>query len=271
MISLKSAVPYAARIELRRAARTLKDLFSSRPASVKAVSDKSYAYVVANHKSKLIRDVPLALQTYQENKVTNLELACAEMNGLVIAPGETFSFCHLIGRTSPSRGYKDGLEMHRGELIGAPGGGLCQLANLIFWMALHADVQILERHRHELDLFPDDERTVPFGMGATVFYNYRDLRFRNSLQQPLLVRLSVERPVLKGALLSTEPLPFRVSVSETEHRFVRAPDGAIWRENRVRRRVDYGDGQVRDEELAHNLGKVCYSVSPDQIESAVDP
>ena len=101
------------------------------------------------------------------------------------------------------------------------GRRLCQMANLLFWMAMRLDLEIVERHRHESDLFPDDERTVPFGMGATVFYNYRDLQFRNNLRQPLLLRVSVQRPLLCGSILSSSPVPFEVEIAETWHRFVR--------------------------------------------------
>jgi len=156
--------------------------------------------------------------------------------------------------------------MRQGALTAAPGGGLCQMANLLFWMAIQLDLDIVERHRHESDLFPDDERTVPFGMGATVFYNYRDLRFRNNLGQPLLLRVSIQRPMLCGSILSNSPAPFNIQIFETWHRFVRRPDGAVWRENRVAKRVKYLDGRATlEKEIAHNFGHIFYDVTDEWI------
>ena len=190
-----------------------------------------------------------------------------KLDRLLIKPGEIFSFCNIVGRTSKRKGYLNGLEMHRGKMVGAPGGGLCQIANLLYWMALHLNLHIIERHHHDMDLFPDDERSVPFGMGASVFYNYIDFRFRNNLPQSLLLRISVSHQLLCGAIMSDRDKFFDVVVSETLHRFVRADDGSVWRENRVVKRVTYRDGHSTvEEEIAHNFAQVCYQVSDDKIE-----
>jgi vancomycin resistance protein VanW len=266
---VKGLVPYRARIEARRAQRWLGDARDRRTfARARAEDPTQFPFELVSHSSKLIRRVDSRWEELQENKVHNLELACARLDRLIIGPGEVFSFCRTVGRTSRRGGYLDGLEMHRGALHGAPGGGLCQMSNLIFWMVVQLDLEIVERHRHELDLFPDDERTVPFGMGATVFYNYRDFRFRNSLSQPLVLRVSVRRPLLCGALRSTAEKVVDVEIVETEHRFVRRADGSVWRENRVARRVAYPDGRAPLEvEIAHNVGQVRYEVPEEWIES----
>jgi vancomycin resistance protein VanW len=134
-------------------------------------------------------------------------------------------------------------------------------------MVLHLDLEVLERHRHETDLFPDDERSVPFGMGATVFFNYLDLQFCNTLAQPLLLRVSVQRPFLCGSILSTSERAFDVEIHETQHRFVRRAGGSVWRENRVAKRVEYLDGRAPLEvEIAHNVGRVFYDLLEKCIE-----
>lgn len=269
---MKKLIPYSWRINARRAHRWLLLLPNRRSFARAHVDDPSrYSCELTRHTSKLIRNVDEKWLVFQENKVRNLELACQRLDGLLIRPAEVFSFCQTVGRTTRGKGYLDGLEMHQGELVGAPGGGLCQMANLLYWMALHLDLEIVERHRHETDLFPDDERRVPFGMGATVFYNYRDLQFRNTLSQPLLLKVSVERPLLCGSIWSTEDIPFSVDIIETDHRFVRRADGSVWRENRVAKRVFYVDGRPPvEEEVAHNIGRVHYDVEEDRIGVDVD-
>jgi vancomycin resistance protein VanW len=265
---VRTLVPHSYRAELRRNLRRIQNLpVRPRPTRRFAANLDAFPACLFEHSSTLLRAVPDHLMPLQHNKVRNLKLGCASMDRLLLEPGDIFSFCTLVGRTSYRRGFVDGLEMHDGKMLGAAGGGLCQLANLLFWMALHLDLEILERHRHGLDLFPDDGRTVPFGMGATVFYNYRDLRFRNSLSQPLLLRVGVDPPLLRGAFYSDRELPYQVEVFEQMHRFYRDDQGVVWRENQVAKRITQADGNTPQvKQVAHNLGRVCYEVDEVNIE-----
>src|SRR5258708_28278549 len=129
---MKRLLPYWLRIEIRRAHRWLTTLPRRGDFVRRRVADTvDYPFELVTHSSKLVRKVEPQWAQLQENKVRNLELACAKLDLLVIQPGEVFSFCQVVGRTSRRKGYVDGLEMHQGKLIGAPGGGLCQMANLI--------------------------------------------------------------------------------------------------------------------------------------------
>ena len=135
--------------------------------------------IVINRHNSLIRrklgNVDLQLQ---ENKAVNLALAAPKINNILIKPGETFSFWHLVGHTSAKKGYKEGLTISNGKPSQGIGGGLCQLTNLIHWMILHTPLEITEHHHHDaLDLFPDHKRVIPFGTGTSICYNYLDYRF----------------------------------------------------------------------------------------------
>ncbi len=101
------------------------------------------------------------------------------------------------------RGFAEGPELHGEELESGDGGGLRQVANLLFFQAVNAGLEVVERHRHALDLFPDDSRTVPFGCGATVFFPKKDLRLLNTGGSPLTLRPSIADGALHGALHST--------------------------------------------------------------------
>jgi len=227
-----------------------------------------------------------AAEQLQHEKVHNLRIAVARLDGLLLRPGEMFSFCRLVGPTTRRRGYLPALELRRDGLVARTGGGLCQLSNMIHWLALHLDLPVVERHRHELDLFPDRDRRVPFGCGASVFYNYNDLRFVNPGPRAFWFRFRVEPAGLVGEVHADAPLDFRVEVYDVEGRMYRS-GGQVWRENRVRRRVvrcaaggaaardetqgeaqgEMGDGardgardEVRDEEIMHNVCRVLYPV-----------
>jgi len=191
-------------------------------------------------------------------KETNISIAAPLINSVVIYPGEVFSYHALVGRPSRRRGFLPGPELRSGKLTEGYGGGCCQISNMLYLLAIKSGLTILERHRHALDLFPDRERTVPFGCGATVFYNYRDLRFQNSLSTPLYVALEVKGGYLAGKFLTTEDPGFRVLIIERDHRFfMRGPD--TMRENRIFRAFNDLDGNnISEEVLAYNLCRVVY-------------
>ncbi len=125
-------------------------------------------------------------------------------------------------------------------------------------------MEIAERHRHGLDLFPDHQRTVPFGCGATVVWRHTDLRIHNPLPVPVLLRTRVEDGAFRCELRTEADPGIRVQVREEDHRFYR--EGEVWmRENRIRRRITRPDGTLlADEEVAHNRGRVPYEPTPEQ-------
>ena len=135
---------------------------------------------------------------YQYNKITNLRLAAARLDGVVLRPGETFSYWRLIGRPSRRKGYLDGIVLFCGTFRPGVGGGLCQMSNLIFWMTLHTPLTVVERYRHSYDVFPDCGRTQPFGSGATCVYPYRDLMIRNDTQTTFRLHVTVGGEFLEG-------------------------------------------------------------------------
>ena len=77
----------------------------------------------------------------QHNKVRNLELASGRVDGILIAPGETFSFNKVVGNCTRRKGYVEGMKLSNGDAEAGVGGGICQLANLLHWMFLHAPLR----------------------------------------------------------------------------------------------------------------------------------
>jgi len=202
---------------------------------------------------------------------SNVAAAVARVHGLLIRPHELFSFHATVGRPSTLRGFRRGLELHDERPALGVGGGACKLSNLVYLLALLGGMKIVERHRHALDLFPDANRTVPFGCGATVFYNYADLRFENPLPQSVWLGVHIDetRDELLGELRVEADPGWRADIYEVDHRFVRAGDG-WYRENRIRRRFVRADGSVLlDEQVARNRGRVLYEPHL-ALESPVD-
>jgi len=144
---------------------------------------KPYKYLAFKHKTPLIRKLRNVDMWMQYNKILNLKIAVSRLNGIVVYPGEYFSFWKLIGKPTRRKGYVQGMVLSNGQIKADVGGGLCQLSNLIYWMTLHTPLTFTERYRHTYDVFPDSNRKLPFGSGATCAYNYIDLQVYNDTNQ----------------------------------------------------------------------------------------
>ncbi len=142
---------------------------------------------------------------YQENKVFNLKLAAANLNGLMIRPGETFSFWRAVKGADRHAPYRDGLVVTNGKLRAAPGGGLCQLSNLLFWLFLHAPLTIVERHTHRNKDFPTMRDAEPEGVDATVSEGWLDLKVRNETGTAYQIAIGFDETTLTGKLLADSP------------------------------------------------------------------
>lgn len=195
------------------------------------------AITLVRHDSVLRRRLQGLDPQLQESKIVNLRLAAAAIDGLVIQPGETFSFWNRVGPPTARRGFVDGLILRGGRITAGVGGGLCQLSNLLYWMALHTPLEVVEQHHHGFDPFPDSGRALPFGSGATIFWNYGDLRLANPTDQPIQLRARVGPLRLHGAIATDRPWSAAYHVEEVGHRFVRGADGVVYRDNELWRRV----------------------------------
>ncbi|MDP1829355.1 MAG: VanW family protein [Archangium sp.] len=214
-------------------------------------------HVVTSRATPLRRERLTYDESLQRAKEQNVARAVALLDGLVLAPGALFSWHRHIGPPLRLRGFAPGPELHDERLEPGDGGGLCQVTNLLYYLAVHAGLEVVERHRHALDLFPDDSRTVPFGCGATVFFPKKDLRFLNTSGVSLQLRLTLRDGALHGALHSTTALPFRCELVERDHRFEQR-DGAVFRHNRLFRKWHFDDGTSREEWLADHDARVAY-------------
>ncbi len=256
--NISKHIPYPMRVEYLRLRRKIRDRLVPFPMAGKQDEDVSFSFALAQATSPLERVIGAVKPELQRGKERNVKLVAEKIHGLVIAPGEVFSYHALVGRPSRRRGFQPGLELHNGAESVGIGGGACQVSNMLYLLAISSGMRIVERHRHGLDLFPDHLRSVPFGCGATVFYNYADFRFENPLSMPVVVRLSVQDGHLEGAIASPQDPGFRVEILERDHRFFEE-DGARMRENKIHRIFSAPDGQILlDELLAHNRCRVTY-------------
>jgi vancomycin resistance protein VanW len=208
------------------------------------------AHVHFSHRTPLLRALKNVDMRLQHNKVSSLAVAASCIDGVVLRPGEVFSFWRLVGRPRASRGFKPGLVLSNGSIGEGMGGGLCQMTNLIYWMTLHTPLTVSERWRHGFDVFPDDNRSQPFASGATCAYNYVDLQVSNSTPDTFQLRLWLDDSHLNGAWrASAEPL-HRYEVFERDHAIRPEWWGGYSRHNSLWRRLTaVADGSERGEEF----------------------
>jgi len=245
-----------------RATRRVGDFFS--PARfARARSDEPLGARVCVHSSLIRRALGNTDMRLQENKAVNLALAAPKVNGVLIRPGETFSFWRLIGRTSAAAGYREGLTISDNRPSSGIGGGLCQLSNLIHWMVLHSPLTVTERHHHDqIDLFPDYNRQLPFGVGTSVAYNYLDYRFRNDTGEVYQLFARVDGDYLRGELRASRR-PARTYHIRAENEFFSREGGVVYRNGEVwRDTIDPVTGRAAASELLQrNHARVAYDAA----------
>lgn len=226
-------------------------------------------HVAKGHRSVLLRSLLGVDEKYQRNKVHNLKLAAKNIDGLIIRPGQTFSFWKRIGKPTRGKGYLDGLVLAGGKVGHDVGGGICQLANMLYWLVLHSPLQVTELHHHSDSIFPDDRRRVPFGTGTSVFYKNVDLQFCNTTDKDVQLHLFFDDEYINGELRTREPFEYLYKLEEEGHHYAYEGD-KLYRNSEVWRLVydRKTQQQVAKELLLRNHSEVLYDyalVNPAEI------
>ena len=252
--------PTCYQISLRKeiVRRHIRNVFS-KDRIAKSHSKKELPNIVKSHSSILIRKLHGVDLKLQENKVTNIQLACDKINGIIIHPGETFSYWSTIGKPTKKKGYKDGLVIYKNGLGAGLGGGLCQMGNMIHYLVLNSPLAVTELHHHSDALFPDERRRVPFGTGTSVSYNAVDYRFKNTTDQDVQILVWIENGELCGELRSEKPFPYRYKLVEEDNHFVEE-NGIYYRVSKVYRiTIDKDTNkEISKELILSNHSKVLY-------------
>lgn len=146
----------------------------------------------------------------ERNRTHNIHIAADAINGLILAPGEEFSFNKIVGPRIEEAGFKEAPVVIDGELVPDIGGGICQVSSTLYNAVLLADLQVTRRIAHSIP-----STYVPLGQDATVAYDYIDFRFRNDTGSPVMIGAFVRGSELIIAIYGNEP-PFRSARLESE-------------------------------------------------------
>lgn len=201
---------------------------------------------------------------YQQGKVHNLKLAARTVNGILIRPGETFSFWQLVRFADRREPYKEGLKLVNGKIVGDYGGGLCQLSNMLFWLFLHTPLTVVERHGHAVNSLPPTTEDLPCGTDATVSEGWLDLKIRNDTDNTFQIEISFDDNFMYGCILSQNPLDMEYYVFNSSVSYVKC-QGKIYQTAVVcLSETDKKTGRKTEKNLYVNQCEITYEL-PDSI------
>lgn len=156
--------------------------------------------MVAQGKSSFLNSEPY--------RITNIQAGTRRMDGVLIAPGEEFSFNRTIGSINAANGFTQGYAIINGRTELEWGGGVCQVSTTVFRAAFWAGVPITERNQHTYRI-RWYEKFEPIGMDAAIFTGPGgyDMRFINDTGHWLLMEAyaDVANEVLTINLYGTRP------------------------------------------------------------------
>lgn len=130
-----------------------------------------------------------------EQRAINVELAASKINGIVLQPGERFSFSSAASPISLSGGYVMGPAFSGGRVVEGVGGGLCQVSSTLYAALVMSGIPVTERYPHSLPV-----EYVPRGMDATISVGSKDLKFVNSFSRPIEITAVAEGGTLTVSL-----------------------------------------------------------------------
>ena len=137
--------------------------------------------------------------TSNENRNTNLRLACEAIDGLVLNPGDTFSFNDTLGQRTTEKGYKSAPAYSGDVLVDSVGGGICQVSSTLYYCTLLSDLTTVSRINHG---FP--ATYIDYGMDATVSWGSPDFKFKNSTNFPIQIQAEVSDGYVSIQILGTD-------------------------------------------------------------------
>ncbi len=200
------ALVYGVKVRMHQLVRAARDQLGATVHIATPGTALASAPLLAERRSPLwTAEDPLEWRL-EDGKVENLRVAARRLDGLELPAGATFSFWAQVGRPGAAQGFVPGREIREGCIVPAIAGGICQLSNALYEVALVAGLEIVERHPHSR-IVPGSQAAL--GRDATVFWNYLDLRLRSDRPLRLEVALSADELIvrLRGASPRRRHLP----------------------------------------------------------------
>lgn len=134
------------------------------------------------------------------NRNYNMRLASDSINGMILKPGQTFSYNDVIlSKSDNGKKYKEAGVYVNGELSSGIGGGICQISSTLYQAALYSGMNITQRRNHSLRV-----GYMPAGRDATASWGTIDFKFKNPLKIPVKIESVMKNGTLKIRFLAQE-------------------------------------------------------------------
>ena len=159
----------------------------------KNVEELNFDYDIASYTTKYTGADSL-------NRNYNMRLASDSINGMILEPGESFSYNDVILQNSHNGAdYKEAAIYGNGEVSTGVGGGICQISSTLYHASLYSGMTITERRNHSLKV-----GYMPNGRDATASWGSIDFRFRNDLDVPVKIESVMNDGIVKIRFLAPE-------------------------------------------------------------------
>ncbi|MDD3279751.1 MAG: VanW family protein [Lachnospiraceae bacterium] len=138
----------------------------------------------------------------------NIGLAAKACNGVILLPGETFSYNNTLGDTTAEKGYQMAGAYSSGEVVQELGGGICQVSSTIYAAVLNTNLEVVKRYNHSMTV-----GYLPLGMDATVSIGGPDFQFRNNRSYPVKLSVTYSGGTLAVHIIGSDENDYSVQVS----------------------------------------------------------
>ena len=161
----------------------------------------------------LFKDVLGEYSTYVSGtsiRKNNVKLAGQKCNGIILLPGEEFSYNQTVGKRTKSAGFGEAGAYSNGETVQEVGGGICQTSSTIYNAVVLSNLKITERHNHTYI-----SGYVPIGRDATVSWGGPDFKFKNDQKYPIKLEVSYSNSRIYAKVYGTNVDGIRVEFTSS--------------------------------------------------------
>lgn len=151
-----------------------------------------------------------ATSVSQPGRDNNLKMACEAIDGIVLNPGDVFTYDKTLGQRTPEKGWQLSAGYVGMDTVPSYGGGICQPSSCLYYSALLADIEIVERHSHTFI-----SSYMPYGMDATVSWQGPDLKIKNTTDYPIRIEASAKGPSVTVRLVGTDTKDYYIKMDYT--------------------------------------------------------
>ncbi len=192
---------------------------------IDAVKSKNYTAIIEVEGMAVEPDISLkqAKKLYQvigsyettttkdSNRNNNIKLASNALNGLIIEPGEEFSFNNTTGNRTVEAGYKPAGAYRDGIFVQEPGGGVCQVSSTLYNAVIFSGVKMTERNAHTFEpsyVNPGEDAMVSYDG-----YSGPDMKFKNQSNTAVAILSTFEDQKLSFSIYAIPILEEGVTIS----------------------------------------------------------